>query len=54
MVFCPVRIDTQNSIRPISGMVYREIIVVYCKNDCKYTAWEKMMKMAVGIITTGH
>jgi hypothetical protein len=33
MVLCPVRIDTRTTIRPISGVVYREITVVYCKND---------------------
>jgi hypothetical protein len=61
MVFCPVLIDIRNSIRPICGMVYREIIVVNCKNDSKYVnklrgknAEVLAMKMGVGIISTRH
>jgi hypothetical protein len=36
MVFCPVLTDIRRSIRPICGIIYREIIVAYCKNDSKY------------------
>lgn len=51
--------DIPDSIEPICGMVYKEIIAAYFKNDSKYlntlrgkNAEILVLKLAIGVIIT--